>query len=153
MIVADLENLAAQASPAANLRRGLEWLKENCARADLPERIDIQGKDLYVLVQAYETQPAGAEVRLEAHRNYIDIQYVVSGEEMMGWGPVRALRDATPYNPEKDVFHGLLPAAEMTSIQVRAGQAAIFYPEDAHAPKLAVAQPVAVRKIVVKVRV
>jgi YhcH/YjgK/YiaL family protein len=153
MIVAALEYLAGQAVSPAGLKKALEWLQEHAADALLPERVEIDGKAVYALVQAYETIPAGAEVKLEAHKRYIDIQYIVSGEEMMGWADVRALRQPTAYNPDKDVFHGLLAASEMTPVQVRAGQAAVFYPEDAHAPKLAVSTPTAVRKIVVKVQV
>jgi biofilm protein TabA len=153
MIVAALEYLAGQAVSPAGLKKGLAWLKEHGGDASLPERVEIDGKAVYALVQTYETIPAGAEVKLEAHKNYIDIQYIVSGEEMMGWADVRALRQPTAYNPDKDVFHGTLPVIEMTPVQVHPGQAAVFYPEDAHAPKLAVTEPQTVRKIVVKVRV
>jgi biofilm protein TabA len=152
MIVAALDFLSRQAA-GENLKKGLDWIKEHAGDPSLPDRIEIDGKAVYALVQAYQTAPAGAEVKAEAHKNYIDIQYIVSGEEMMGWADLQALRQPTPYDPAKDVFHGMLPAAEMTPVQVRAGQAAIFFPEDAHAPKLAVAAPCAVRKIVVKVQV
>jgi YhcH/YjgK/YiaL family protein len=47
---------------------------------------------------------------------------------------------------------GTCPLAQATLIRVDAGQAALFFPSDAHAPKLAVAAPGPVRKIVVKVQ-
>ena len=71
----------------------------------------------------------------------------------MGWAHIAALQAPTPYNAEKDVWYGTLPVSGMTLVQVMPGQAAVFFPEDAHAPKLAVAAPVNVLKIVVKVRV
>jgi biofilm protein TabA len=145
MIVTSIENLFHQMA--------MDYLK-NVRPADLqPGQIELDGKKVYVMIQAYETRPAGAEVRLEAHREYIDIQYVASGEEAMGWAHINSLQNPTAYNPEKDVWHGALPANSLTLVQVQAGQAAIFYPEDAHAPKLAVSQPAAVVKIVVKVHV
>lgn len=153
MIVTALENLGTQVFQTSAMRKGLAWLRENHANSALPERVEIAGKEVYALVQSYETAVAGEEVRLEAHQNYIDIQYIVSGVEMMGWAPLDALYEATPYNPEKDVFHGLVPVAQLTPLLVRAGYAAVFYPEDAHAPKLAAGRPRAVKKIVVKVRV
>lgn len=153
MILASLEHLAGQAALSQSLRKGLDWLREHAADAVLPERVEIDGKQVYALVQAYDTLTAGEEIRLEAHKAYIDVQFIVAGEEMMGWADVRALRDPTAYNPDKDVFHGVLPAREVTPLHVRAGQAAIFFPEDAHAPKLAAAAPAAVRKIVLKVKV
>lgn len=103
-------------------------------------------------MQAYETEVAGELVEVEAHRKYIDVQYICAGVEMMGWLPLALATGLSTYNPDKDVTKGDVPAAELTPVQVRAGNAAIFYPEDAHAPKLAVGVPVPVRKIVLKVR-
>jgi YhcH/YjgK/YiaL family protein len=153
MIVAPLQDLARQVALNPRLKTALDWLAANAARSDLPERVEIDGKDVYALVQAYETAPAGEAMRLEAHQNYIDIQFIAAGEEVMGWAPVSELPEPTLYNPEKDVFHGNLPAKQLTPVLVKAGQAAIFYPADAHAPKLAGEKPAAVRKIVLKVRV
>ena len=152
MIVASLAHLARQAQQTPGMEQAIAWLEANHANPNLPERIEIEGKNLYALVQIYETIPAEAEVRCEAHRLYLDIQYIVSGEEMMGWTSLDQLHDLIPYNAEKDALFGKAPLAEITPVQVRAGHAAIFYPEDAHAPKLAIGAPVSVRKIVLKVR-
>ena len=153
MIVTTLENLFHQVALSPNMRKALEYLKTVQTAGLQPGQIEIDGKNVYVMIQAYETRPADAAVRLEAHRNYIDIQYVASGEEAMGWAHIASLQNPTAYNPEKDVWYGTLPTSNMTQVQVMPGQAAVFFPEDAHAPKLAVAAPVNVLKIVVKVRV
>jgi len=153
MIVTALENLPHQIAISPNMHKALEYLKNVPAAGLAPGQVEIDGKNVYVMIQAYETRPAADEERLEAHRNYIDIQYVAAGEEAMGWAHIAALQNPTAYNPEKDVWYGTLPAAGMTRVQVMAGQAAVFFPEDAHAPKLAVAASANVLKIVVKVRV
>jgi YhcH/YjgK/YiaL family protein len=153
MIVTALENLSHQMAMTPNMHKALEYLKSVKVAGLQPGQVEIDGKNVYVMIQAYETRPADAEVRLEAHRNYIDIQYVATGEEAMGWAHIAALQNPMAYNAEKDVWYGTLPAAGMTQVQVMPGQAAVFFPEDAHAPKLAVAAPVNVLKIVVKVRV
>ncbi len=152
MLVANLTDLAQQAALTPALKTALQWLSEHANDANLPERVDIDGKDVYALVQVYQTAPAAEPVRLEAHKAYIDIQYIAAGEEVMGWAHVAELQAPTPYNPDKDVFHGTLPAAQVTPVLVKAGQAAIFFPVDAHAPKLAGQLPSDVRKIVLKVR-
>lgn len=152
MLVASLNDLAHQAALTPALKTALDWLAAHAADADLPERVDIDGKEVYALVQAYQTAAPAEPMRLEAHHNYIDVQYVAEGEEVMGWAHVTELQAPTPYNPDKDVFHGTLPGAQVTPVLVKAGQAAIFYPADAHAPKLCGQQPAAVRKIVLKVR-
>lgn len=98
------------------------------------------------------TRAAGAgrgrsAARLEAHRQFIDIQYVLGGVDLMGW---RALSDcrrvAVPYDPAQDlVFFAERPRAWLP---VPAGCLVIFFPEDTHAP---LAGAGAVDKVVVKV--
>jgi biofilm protein TabA len=151
MIVAALSHLPGQTTQSARMQQALAWLQANCSNPDLPARIEIDGKAIYAMVQEYETAAAGGLVKCEAHRAYLDIQYIATGEEMMGWAALDTLQNPTAYNPDKDVLFGEVAAAALTPVQVRAGQAAIFFPEDAHAPKLAVGAPCAVRKIVVKV--
>jgi YhcH/YjgK/YiaL family protein len=153
MIVAELDELAKQMALTPALEKALAFLSEHRSAAGLAERVEIDGTAVYALVQDFETEPVGAEVDFEAHRLYLDIQYVVVGEELMGWAPLSELRGAGAYNPAKDVLHGLFPAAEMTPVRVKAGQAAVFFPQDAHAPKLAAGKPGWVKKIVVKVAV
>ena len=153
MIVAELSELSKQLSLTPGLQKALDFLAENAAGEGLSERVEIDGKLVYALVQAFDTVPAGEMVELEAHREYIDIQYVAQGEEVMGWAALSDLPHLTDYNPAKDVLHGLLPAQSMTPVRVKAGQAAVFFPKDAHAPKLAGGKPQWVKKIVVKVAV
>lgn len=117
--------------------------------AMLPDgRIDLDGDKLYALVQRPEGRGRAA-ARLEAHRKYADIQYVISGQEEYGW---RARSDASagtePYVAEKDVeFFAGAPAVWLPAPP---GSFAVFFPEDLHAP-LAGNGPL--HKIVLKVRV
>lgn len=115
-------------------------------------RHEIAGEDVFALVQQYGTQPvAGREY--ESHRKYIDVQYVQRGRELMYWAPLPLLRvGSMAYDAAKDAaLYGLVP--EGVPLQVRAGQFAIFFPEDGHIPGCAWDQPAEVRKVVVKVRV
>jgi biofilm protein TabA len=153
MIVTTLEFIPRQIAMSASMQKALDFLNSADLAGLQPGRIEIDGQAVYALVQAYETLPISASVKFEAHRRYIDIQYIASGEEVMGWADLQALQDVTAYNAEKDVLHGTLPAGEMIPVRVMTGQAAIFWPEDAHAPKLAVGSPAPVKKVVVKVRV
>lgn len=153
MIVAELSELAKQLALTPGLQKALDFLAENPLGEGLAERVEIDDKLVFALVQQFETLPAGEMVELEAHREYIDIQYVAQGEEVMGWAALSDLPHPGDYNPAKDVLHGLLPALSMTPLRVKAGQAAVFFPKDAHAPKLAGEKPQWVKKIVVKVAV
>ena len=153
MIIAALADLSSRMALTPNLRRALDFLAAHPSGEGLAERVEIDGKEVFAMLQVFETVLAGEQVEMEAHRKYIDIQYVVSGEEVMGWAQLGTVAEMSAYNPEKDVQTGSFPTAEMTPALVRAGQAAVFFPEDAHAPKLAWVKPGMVKKIVVKVGV
>jgi YhcH/YjgK/YiaL family protein len=153
MIVTDLEHLPQQINFSGAIQKSIAFLRDP-GSAGLPTgRVDIGGKAVYALIQAYDTLPQTPEIKFEAHRQYIDIQYIISGEEVMGWAALEAVPAMTPYDAEKDVSYGMLPASAMTPVRMSAGLAAVFFPEDAHAPKLAVSAPVAVKKIVIKVAI
>ena len=86
----------------------------------------------YMNVDVTETAPASQRL-MEAHRDCIDVQYVLEGEENIGWqplcqaGPVvddsRADSDAWFYNPD---------VADDTVIAMTPGTYAIFTPADGH---------------------
>ena len=100
------------------------------------------------MVQEYDTKPA-AQAKWEAHRKYIDIQYVISGMERMGFANLKTMQ-VGEYAPERD-FQALNGAGSF--VDVFAGAFVIFFPEDGHMPCLCVDAPEPVRKIVLKVRI
>jgi biofilm protein TabA len=150
MIVTDFDSLAQQIALTPALQTALDWLSTAQAQ-DLPDgRVEIDGASVYALVQSYTSKP---EPRWEAHQRYLDIQYVVAGSELFGWAPAEALLPADPYNPEKDVVKGSVPAPAASFVRLAPGQLAVVWPADAHAPGTADSAPAPVKKIVVKVRV
>lgn len=159
MIVSDLKHIASQAASTRLLGMALDFLRHTEGQHLDDGRVTIDGDLVYALVQSYRTEPlpTGSSPHLEAHRRYIDIQYVVSGSETLGWAPLEQLTVTTPYDTAKDVEFGSAPPAALTLVRLTAGQMAVLWPEDAHAPRLAVAigdkpaQPTDVKKIVVKV--
>ena len=113
-------------------------------------RNEIQGDDVYANVLEYDTVPA-CEKELEAHRDYFDVQFVASGEELLQFADCEGLETVQAYD-EADDYCLLKTPEPVTSIVLRAGELAIFAPEDAHKPGCALGEPCHVRKIVVKVR-
>jgi YhcH/YjgK/YiaL family protein len=150
MIVTDLAHILSQAPADPRLRKAIEFLQENAGK-DLPDgRVAVDGEQVFALFQSYQTLPPSQAV-FEAHRKYLDVQYVAAGEEVIGWVALEKLVDPTPYDPAKDVLFGKVPLEGMIPVRLSAGQLAVLYPSDAHAPRLAAGEPTAVRKIVVKV--
>lgn len=115
-------------------------------------RHEIVGDSVYAIAQRYHTRPVDG-MQVEAHRRYIDVQYVVSGGEVIHWAPLReCTRTTQPYDPVKDAALYALPAVTVP-VALRAGQFMIFFPDDAHAPCCCIDAPSEVVKVVVKVQV
>lgn len=102
-----------------------------------------------VMVQKGTTKPlAGAA--LEAHGKFLDIQYILEGQEVVGWAPTDTLTPEGAFNTEKDV--GMYTGSS-TPLTVKAGYCYVVYPEDAHAPGKHLDTPNDYTKIVVKLAV
>ena len=153
MIVAKVEDLFVQIPALKGLERGLHFILDARDQALADGRIEVDGDRVYVLVQSYDTVPAAADSKFEAHRRYIDIQYIAEGREGIGYARLSDMTVTKEYNPDKDVVNGTVTPDACTVVKLEPGMAGIFFPEDAHAPKLALGTPGAVKKIVVKVLV
>ncbi len=110
----------------------------------------IVNEDFYFLIQEYVAKDTEA-ARFEAHKNYVDIQYIVEGKEAMEVAPLDKMEVMNPYNPEKDVEH-YVSIPDACKMVIAAGGYAVFYPNDAHKPCIKVNDNI-VKKIVGKVRV
>lgn len=115
-------------------------------------RVELDGDNCFALVQTYTTKPV-AQAKFEAHRRYIDIQFIQAGRETLLWSPLATLAQVTqPYADANDIAFYANPP-QPTPVNLRAGDFAIFFPEDGHAPGLECGGAVEVRKVVIKVRV
>jgi YhcH/YjgK/YiaL family protein len=150
MIVCDLDELRQQVVLTPNMKTAVEFL-ETSGRSELAEgRVVVDGEKVYVEVQAYDSVERDAE-RFEGHRKYIDIQFVVSGEEIISWTSMKNVTETKAYDAEHDYWLGSAPADKITEVRLGAGQLAVLYPSDPHAPRKAIGSAAPVRKLVVKV--
>lgn len=152
MIVAKLERAVEQTVLTPAMERAFRFLNDSRSKTLAEGRIEIDGDRVYALVQSYETKKGDAPT-FEAHRRYIDIQYLTGGEEVIGWTPLENMAVTVPYDAAKDVVLGTASAGDVIPVLLRAGELVVLYPSDAHAPKQPAGSPAKVAKIVVKVRV
>lgn len=147
MIIDTLENSALYEKAHPLFAKAFAFLKSAPLATMEPGKVELEGDSLYASIQEPEGKPQSA-AKLEYHRKYIDIQYVVSGNEGMGWAPLCGLGHDTGYDEKGDF--GLFKDAPQSFFDVRPGCFAIFFPGDAHAPCLGTGIR---RKVVIKVKV
>ena len=111
-------------------------------------RHEIDGERLYAVV-AREPGRSKEGAMLEAHDQYIDIQLVLGGSDLMGWKARSACKaPAGDYDSGSD--EQLYSDDPDSWLAVRSGTFVIFFPEDAHLPMIS---PGEIHKVVVKVAV
>jgi biofilm protein TabA len=147
MVLDRLAHAGLYAALGPRIAQGLRFLAESDLAGLAPGRHEIDGKRLFALVSEYAPKPF-EECRWEAHRHYIDLQYMVSGLERMGVAPIDRLVVAETYQEERDIMW-LSGSGDFVSFG--AGQFMLLWPGDAHMPGVAANAPVMVRKVVVKI--
>lgn len=147
MIVCPFNELGRYAAVIPGLEEAIAAVKE--LKSFEPATIPLSGSNK-ILVQQLTTKPwEGAQ--LEAHREFLDIQYIVKGKEVVGWAPVDTLTPTEEFNTAKDKC---MYTGKNYPMEIAEGYCYVVYPEDAHAPGTCldgVAAPVT--KLVIKLKV
>ena len=114
-----------------------------------PGMYPIDGKLLYATVGEFETKDL-ANTQWESHRKYIDLQYMIKGEEKIGVAPVSGAKVTEAYDESKDIAHYETAGKFYVA---RPGTFFLFFPSDAHRPDLKVTSNDHVKKLVIKISV
>lgn len=154
MIYATLATLPDLSSVHPGLNSAITALRaENWADRDAG-RYELDGSRLVAIVNRYQTQADPAAEVWEAHRRFLDVQYLVSGAEAMGYARwERRPPTKMPYDDARDVEFF---QSGSLRIPLAAGEVMIFFPHDVHAPGLVAdpqVGPQPVVKVVVKVAI
>jgi YhcH/YjgK/YiaL family protein len=128
--------------------KAFAFLKQDDLAKLTAERYEIDGDRLFCIISKGPGR-SRSEAKLEAHRKYIDIQYVITGKDEMGFRPTADCKLIdTSYDAEKDIeFFNDQP---YSWTQVPAGSFVIFFPQDAHAPLVSSGE---IHKAVLKIAV
>lgn len=149
MILDHIDNLNNYKHYGSILVRALEYIR-NTDFSQLEDiTYEVEGRDLFFFIQSYETRESNETP--ESHQKYIDIQYMISGTEVMGVGQLDTMTEEVEAKPQNDVWFHRGP---MDFITMSEGMFAVFFPNDAHAPCISpAAGKHPVRKCVFKIRV
>ncbi len=149
MIFSSLHTHEGSFTYPAAIEEALNWLREQDLAHMEPGVYELEGRDLFVNIQEITTKPV-EDCRPERHMKYMDIQYIVSGMEQMGFVPYHGSEEIQMEAKEHDVvFYQNLQGESF--VTVPAGSYCMFFFNDIHRPGCAVGEAAAVRKAVVKV--
>ena len=99
---------------------------------DAGKKFVIEEGVAWVAVSSSENAPP-CDRKFEAHKKFLDIHFVIEGEETFVFANADELMPETEYNEAEDY---LLLNGEGTKLTLRVGDFCIVYPQDAHIPTL-----------------
>lgn len=149
MVYDNIDNIKFYKGLSGDIYLGLEFLKTVTLNRE--NGVHELSPRVKAIVSEYQTREVN-EYGFEAHRKFIDIQYLLRGSEKVFCLPIEELQETKPYQEDVEAafYRTSIKPIEMT---LGNGYFAIFYPQDGHMPGLCVEKPESVKKVVVKVQI
>lgn len=132
------------------LLKVIDFLKETDFSDIGPGEYELEGRDIFY--QVHEIVTEELEKRSpESHKEYIDCQFVVKGEEKIGITRLKDSYSVKEYFENRDLifYESVEDEGYVYAVE---GCVSVFFPEDVHKPQIAVKEPADEKKVVVKIR-
>lgn len=150
MIYDKLDNIEIYEGISPDILIGLKWLRD--VNPDIVSGVYEINPRVKAIVSEYTTKEINGN-GYEAHREFIDIQYLISGEEVVNSLPLEYLNELKAYNKESDAAFYVETGIKPQELLLGNRYFAILFPQDGHMPCLCTNEPVEVKKVVVKVHI
>lgn len=152
MIIDNVANCEKYFSCHPKFEAAFDFIKQAIDENLPAERYHLEGAEMFAFIQEYETK-LPEETMFEGHRNYIDIQCIVSGVEVMECVDITKAEEKIPYDREKDIGFYMDSEKALKAV-FEAGDYGIFFPHDIHKPGMcSKGIKAGAKKIVVKVHI
>jgi len=132
------------------IQDALLYLKKTDFSSFGNKRCPIKGEEVFVILNEYRTKPK-SKVKAECHRKYIDIHFIISGEERIGVGfENKGNKLFKKYSDREDasLYSHLEKESDLILSQ---GMYAVLFPAEIHRPGCNPNGERIVRKAVVKI--
>jgi YhcH/YjgK/YiaL family protein len=125
-----------------------DWLK-TCRDVSPGQKVDFAGDKLFAKAMRLDTGARDA-FKWETHREYIDLQYIIGGGEIIEWAPAAKLTPDCGYD-EKTDFQFYSPAAADALLTMKDGLFTFLFPSDGHKPLVSTGSDSQVQKVIAKI--
>lgn len=150
MIIDTLTNATRYYGLGPKFKKAFDYLQQTDFSKVEKGKYEIEGTDIFAIVNEYDTIATAGE-QMESHRKYIDVQYIVSGEELIGHDFLQQQTPSKAYDDTADFM--LFAETPVFFSRLQQGMFSIFFPTDLHMPNIKVGEPAPVKKVVMKISV
>lgn len=128
--------------------KAFAFLKNNDLNKIARGKYPIDGDNVFASV-TIDSSKNFDKTNWESHRKYIDLQYVINGEELIGVYPVSKATVTREYDEKRESANY---SADGKLYSATPGTFFLFFPSDAHRPNITPGGNKVVKKIVIKIK-
>lgn len=152
MIFDKMQNISCYFDEIPQLKKVAEFIDDFNQNGREDGTYEIDGKHIFAMIQSYRTKAQTYEMMFEAHKKYIDLQYIVSGIEKIRWARLSSVHLVEErYSQGGDI--AFYEGDALFDFTLTKGTFLMLYPQDAHLSGLSADKDVNVRKIVFKIEI
>ena len=149
MILSNLDTPLSSINVSQRVKTAINFLKN--LDKNIPDgKVEIDDKNIFALIATVKTEHPDKRF-FEAHRDYIDVQFVIDGRQIIEWMPVTAFKEEKNYDEKNDLYK-FNQNFSGSKIILGDNNYAVFFPEDAHKPLCFIGEEATIRICVIKVR-
>ena len=155
MILDNIKNAKNYYCLNNGFKKAFEFLVNNDLKNFEDGKYEIDSDNIFLNVQTLTLKPK-EELKWEAHKKYIDIQFIIKNREMMGvYDKSEFDKIEKEYDENKDVIFYQNENKNYNFVNLKENDFIIFYPQDVHAPMLRVKndKEEKVKKVIVKIKI
>ena len=120
---------------------------------NIPLGRHVISDNAFINIDEYKTR-GDSEIKLEAHRKYIDIQFLIQGEEKVYITDRNNLKVNVEYNDDKDIEFFETPNRKLNTVYLEKNKFVVLYPDDVHSPCMNYEnENKTVKKAIVKIKI
>ena len=149
MIIDQINNARYYLPLIPRLEQAVAWLEHHDLASLENGKYAIDDDTIYAIV-AHVVPGNQFDGQFEAHRDYLDLHYIVSKSETIAYAPISQLKTSKAYDKANDceMLHG-----NGNKFVIEAGQFWIAFPSDGHWPLIQTDQPEQILKVIVKIKI
>ncbi len=148
MIIDCLENAEKYYELHKDFKKIFRYLSE-LSEELIPGRAVVRENEVWMEATVVEEKIEEKKIS-ETHQKFLDIHFIVKGEEIFGYQSIQFLSSVNGYDSEKDceLFTGAVQ-----KVLLKKGEFCIVFPEDAHIPMMEKTTEEKLVRVVVKIKI
>lgn len=150
MILDNIKNAHLYYENSTKIGKALNYMKEKDFSKEEKGVHEVEGKELYYVVAEYDTKDLEKGF-WESHKKYIDIHYMLNGQEKLMYANFENVEIEKDYNENDDAY--ILKGESEGEVVLKEGCFMLCFPEDVHMTGIKVNSSEPIRKIIFKVAI